>query len=208
MSCSRLLRLATCCSLVGLLLSASACSLDAEVVSLASTFLPQIVRYKLLGTMGDPSLDAIFDSKAVLEHLELAEWLMVQGREGSDPGLMEEAIEKRPRDWRYRIEAAVLYLAQGDALSARQHLREGENAVPERHQDQAAYSLAVVDRLAPLKAQLDQERYVTIGQCQLLHDQLVHSYNWLWTLEGKSGESPQARAVAAQRLTCSEHVRD
>jgi hypothetical protein len=204
----RVRQLAVGCALLGLLCSTSACAVDDYLLSLVTTFLPQILRFKLLGTSRDASLDAVLDAKTVLEEVDIAEWLMETGGKHSDVTLMEKAIAKRPRDWRFRAEAAALYLRMGDALSARQHLLEGKSAVPDRLEDQTRYASTVIGWLEPLKERLDADGYATVGQCQLLHDQLVHCHNWLWTLQGEPGQAPEARPIAAQRLTCSERVVD
>ncbi len=207
MSAKPLRWLAIYCALGTVILASSGCDMDRRLVSLTATFLPGELRYKVLGSTSDRSLDAIFASQPVLDHIDEADWLMAQARETSDPSLMADAVEIRPRDWRLRVETASLFLAFSDTVLARTHLQEAEASVPERLPEQVAYASEVIDRLDPLKEHLDSLGYETVGQCQLLHDQLVHSYTTLWTLEGNSGESPQARVIAAQRLSCSEHVR-
>ncbi len=193
-----------CCSVM---LSTVACEDRGALMEVAALFLPEVLAYKFTGSTGDASLDAILQAKSMLDRINQADALMAEGRDGGDPEKMEEAIALRPRDWRYRVDAAALNLAQNDLAAAERHLTEAENNVPDNPTAQTQHALQTIEQLEQVKNDLDLLGYESVEQCNMVHDQLVRNYNRHWSLTGNDGLSPGGQQIAEDQAWCQARVR-
>lgn len=206
MSGTTLRRWMLCGLLAALLLTTVACDLEGAIREVAALFLPEVIRYTFTGTSGDATIDALLQAKDTLDNIGRADALMEQGWEEGDPKKMEEAIELRPYDWTYRVDAATLNLAQNDLQAAERHLTAAENVLPDDPEAQQAHSLQVIEQLEAIKASGDEEGYTSLEQCQMVHDQLVRNYNRHWTLSGNEGLSPGGQQIATDQVNCPQRV--
>ena len=201
-------KLALLVLLGGLVMGLVGCDDVGALYELAALFLPEVASYKFLGTTGDPGIDALFKAKAVFANIDAADALMAQGRENGAPEVMEKAIDKRPHDWHYRVEAAILYLDTDDPESqqneerAQVHLAQARKDVPDREADQIEYSLAVIENFEDIKTKRDANGWSSWTQCQTVHDELINNYRWYRVLSGEHGESPRATELESDKKRC------
>ncbi|MBM4430942.1 MAG: hypothetical protein FJ026_11440 [Chloroflexi bacterium] len=195
--------------LVALLLTTTACGeMDsAYIAELVSIFLPEVISYGLLGTSGDQSLDAIFESAEVLDQVDAADALMEEGWRERDPAIMEDAIAMRPGDPTYRRDAAELYWIQGSFGPAEKHLDQAQEAVKDNPRAAKEHNLSVIDKLDNRKTLNDQWGYKSLDECQFIHMQLIKHYDRVWALEGNTGVSPAANTIASEGLRCRDLVK-
>jgi len=206
MKTSRFRRLTLFLVWISILLGTVACEDRGVLIELAGLFLPEVLAYKFTGSNGDAMVDAVLGAKAQLDRIGEADALMEQGRHARDPERMEKAIALRPRDWRYRVEAATFNLEQNDLQAAERHLTAAENNVPDNPQAQTEHALQTIDQLEALKARLDAYGYQSVEQCNMVHDQLVRNYNRHWSLTGNAGLSPGGQQIADDQAWCVARV--
>jgi hypothetical protein len=206
MKTSRFRRLTLFLVWISVLLGTVACEDRAALMEIAGMFLPEVLAHKFTGTSGDAMIDAVLGAKAQLDRIGEADALMEQGRHSGDPEKMEEAIALRPHDWRYRVEAATLNLAQNDLKAAERHITEAENNVPDNPQAQTDHALQTIEQLEELKVRLDAQGYQSVEQCNMVHDQLVRNYNRHWSLTGNAGLSPGGQQIAEDQAWCVGRV--
>jgi len=195
-----------CGLLCAMLLTNVGCEDRAALVEIAALFAPELLGYKILGTTGDVSMDAILQAKDVLDTIGQADAMMDQAWEEGDPELMEEAIALRPYDWKYRVDAARMNLAQNDLEAAERHLTAAENVLPDDPQAHIDHSIKVIEQFEGIKGEGDADGYTSVEQCQMVHDQLVRNYNRQWSLTGREGLSPRGQEIAADQGQCAERV--
>ena len=68
----------------------------------------------LFGSSGDDHVDAALDAYDSIKPLMEADKLMEEGKKSHNMEKMDEAIDRRPDDWSYRVSRSVLHLEQGD----------------------------------------------------------------------------------------------
>lgn len=168
--------------------------------------LMEVAAYNIFGSTGDASLDTILQAREILNKIGQADALMDQAWEEGDPELMEEAIALRPYDWTYRVDAASMNLAQNDLVAAERHLTAAENILPDDPEAHLNHALQVIEQLEAIKASGDTDGYTSLEQCQMVHDQLVRSYNRHWSLTGNEGLSPGGQQIADDQVYCAERV--
>ena len=203
---TRLQKWMICGLLCAMLLTNVGCDDPGALLEIGLAFAPEIGLYKVLGTTGDETLDALLQAKALLDNIGAADALMDQGWEQDDPELMEEAIALRPYDWTYRVAAARMNLAQNDLEAAERHLTAAENVLPDDPQVQLDHSIEVIEQFEGIKGAGDADGYTSVEQCQMVHDQLVRNYNRQWSLTGHEGLSPRGQQIAADQGQCAERV--
>lgn len=202
---TRLQKWLICGVLCAMLLTNVGCDDPGALVEIGLMFAPELLGYKIMGTTGDETLDALLQAKALLDNIDAADALMKQAREQDDPDLMEEAIALRPDDWHYRLDAAKMNLAQNDLEAAERHLTAAENALPpDDYEVQLEHSIEVIEQFEGIKGAGDADGYTSVEQCQMVHDQLVRNYNRQWSLTGREGLSPRGQQVAADQAQCAQ----
>ena len=201
---TRLHKWMLCGLLCAMLLTNVGCEDRAALLEIAALFAPELIGYKVFGTTGDVSMDAILQAKDMLDKIGAADAMMTQAWEQDDPQLMEEAIALRPYDWKYRVDAARMNLAQNDLEAAERHLTAAENVLPpDDYEVQLDHSISVIEQFEGIKGAGDADGYTSVEQCQMVHDQLVRNYNREWSLTGHEGLSPRGQQIAAEQGQCA-----
>jgi len=197
--------------LVGTLFGISGCNfedLDYQqiLMDVLQMYGKEIAAYKIWGTSGDPGVDAVMQARDTINQIGEADALMEEAWEQGDPLVMEQAIEIRPRDWTYRVDAASLYLAQNEIGAAEEHLRAADKVVPDDPAAKDRHAFQVIQNFEDIKASGDTEGYTSLEQCNKVHDELIHYYDQRWTISGQSGPSPGGQQVAEEKQRCTERL--
>ena len=172
--------------LSALLLLSSACSMQAELLSLALEFWPEYLKYKATNTTGIPEVDAMLEAKSQMDKIDKADKLVAEGRKEGDITKIEKAIDMRPGDWRYWYQAGALRLEQGDVSEARYWFDHGgvggqnKVTVPDSAiagetsvypKDQ--YAIKVLEES---RQKMADQGWKSREQCQYTYDQLIWNY--------------------------------
>jgi hypothetical protein len=184
-------------SLITLLVSTIGCT-TGEVIYLMALLAPDVAMRKGFGTSGSDTIDAILDAKDVIDNINAADNLMKQGREKDDLNLMEQAIEKRPGDWRYRVSAAALALQQGQ-LSVYDEQTHAATGLTPRDQMLPMLNMTIYE-LEGVKNHFSDKPFKSGRQCRELYGELANNYSLRSQATGKP--SPMAEQYAAQAQEC------
>ncbi|MFH1650682.1 MAG: hypothetical protein ABID87_01050 [Chloroflexota bacterium] len=76
------------------------------------------------GSTGDEEADSAIGLIKTIHAVQVGDRLMDEGREERDAAKMDEAIERRPKDWTYRTSRAALAFEQGDYTTAHRQSQE------------------------------------------------------------------------------------
>lgn len=166
------------------------------------------VRQTVTGSTGNPQADAALEPWEVLEEINEADQLMEAGRRDRDPKLMEQAMEKRPGDWTYRMAYGALLLEQGDTLGAESQLGFVNSAVlvaPQRVPPREAlrYANAGIAELEAVEARL-ANRPMSGMQCKVLFEHLAHYYDVRGTVTGSTDDARLAGLYAEDAKRCRQ----
>lgn len=164
----------------------------------------KVIRHSLLGSSGDPTVDAVLDAKSVLDGIENADKLMDDGRKNRNPALMDEAIELRPTDISYRAARSALALEQGDMEGYKKHNEAAAqiiaggnvNGVWALDQHIAEYE-GVEDRLYN-----NAIGFTSNAQCRELYVGLSELYNQRADMTGNGDDASRAQGYRNQAEYC------
>jgi hypothetical protein len=169
------IRRGTCLVLLALtlLVGTTGCT-TADALELAGLFAGEVLAYKAWGSSGNAIIDALLEAERVLHNYDQAEDLMREGRQKRDLKLMDQAIEKRPGDWRYRVESGALALLQGDVGDSDERFVTGWELVPPGQMDD--YLDRSIEELERVRNYYSGYEWESGDQCRSLYSRLAINY--------------------------------
>jgi Flp pilus assembly protein TadD len=136
-----------------------------------------IGRYTLFGRSGDAEVDAVMGARDVINNVTAADQLMEEGREENDLDKMEQAIEKRPGDYTYRVSYGTALLQAGDTAAAETQFTAANYAVEDYGGEHAqSYAVQGIDELGALRPGFEENGFADGQQCRAYYRQLAHFY--------------------------------
>jgi hypothetical protein len=202
------LRLVVFFSLVAMTLLA--CEGD---VALARDFVQQwaldhaveIAKEKAGVGTGDPYVEAAVEGYDAVKGIKEADELMDEARQKQDAKKMDEALERRPRDWSYQLSRGDLALERGDLATWDKYFGKSVN---EAGLDNPHWSQQELDELSAAEERLRRAHdvdappelvFTSYRQCTELYDRLVKQTAQGYRPAGSPFDAAQARIVYEQR---------
>lgn len=143
--------------------------------------------YTFFGRSGDTEVDAVMGARDVINNITAADQLMEEGREEKDLDKMEQAIEKRPGDYTYRVSYGTALLQAGDTAAAERQFTAAHRAVEDYGEEHAQrYAVQGIDELGALRPGFEKNGFVSVQQCHSYHWQLAHYYGVRYTGTGQA----------------------
>jgi hypothetical protein len=171
-------------------------------LSWAAEHAGEIASYGLLGTSGNDEVDAVLDARSVIDNINTADRLMEEGRAEGDLSKMEEAIEKRPGDYTYRVSYGAALLKNGDATEAEAQFAAADEAVVDYSGDHAqSYAIQGIDELGALGPEFEKNGFKDKAQCQTYCGQMAYFYE-IRAVTGPSYFQEQHDRFQAQKAAC------
>jgi len=156
------------------------------------------------GRSGDEEADAVLDAYEVVSNMHEADKLMDKGRQERDPAAMDQAIQRRPGDWTYRVSRAALALEQGDWTTYSQQTGAAAQIVGERNIDPLWYTNQNIQDLEPVQATLAASGWPDKEQCIQLNQALATHYLQRYALTGAAADLAQVEAAKSLVAACGE----
>jgi hypothetical protein len=158
-----------------------------------------IAAYTAFGTSGNDEVDAVMDAKGVIDNINAADRLMEEGRQEGDLSKMEQAIEKRPGDYTYRVSYATALLKNGHASEAEAQFQAADEAVLDYGGDHAqTYAIQSIDELSLLGPEFEQNGFKSAEQCRAYYGQMAYFYEIRMVVGGSYFEQQRDRFRALQ----------
>jgi hypothetical protein len=154
----------------------------------------------LTGSSGDDQVDAALDAYDSIKSLREADKLMERGKVFRDFTDMDDAIDKRPNDWSYRVSRSVLHLEFGDIDRFEDDRWEAEELAAD---SPGGLSQLNDQMIAELKDYLDRRR-PSGDQCRNAHRVLSNEYNSRYNRTENPDDRAQANSHAAQIDHCGD----
>jgi hypothetical protein len=134
-------------------------------------------KYTLLGRSGDDEVDAVMGARDVIANLQEADKLMEEGRAKGDLTKMEQAVEKRPGDYTYRVSYGAALLRSGNAAEAEAQFVAADTAVTSYgSQHVQDYATQGIDELGALRPGFQTNGFATQQQCETYFKRLAYFY--------------------------------
>jgi len=156
------------------------------------------------GRSGDEEADAVLDAYEVVSNMHEADKLMDKGRQERDPAAMDQAIQRRPGDWTYRVSRAALALEQGDWTTYSQQTGAAAQIVGERNIDPLWYTNQNIQDLEPVQATLAASGWPDKEQCIQLNQALATHYLQRYALTRAAADLAQVEAAKSLVAACGE----
>jgi hypothetical protein len=156
------------------------------------------------GRGGDEEADAVLDAYEVVSDMHEADKLMDKGRQERDPAAMDQAIQRRPGDWTYRVSRAALALEQGDWSTYQQQAGTAAQMAGERGIDPLWYTNQNIQDLEPVQAKLAAGGWPDKEQCIRLNQELATHYFRRSALTGSPDDLARAEAAKSLVAACGE----
>lgn len=170
-------------AMVTLMLLVTGCDAEGRqfIIDLALSWAAEnaasIGAYTLWGSSGNAEVDAVMDARDVINNINEADRLMEEGRQENDLSKMEEAIEKRPGDYTYRVSYGAALLKAGRTNDAEGQFTAAEDAVKVYGGDhEQLWAIEGIDNLGALRPEFEKNGFVDAQQCQAYYSQLAHFY--------------------------------
>ena len=154
------------------------------------------------GSTGDDEADAVLDAYEVIRNLNEADKLMDKGRQERDPAVMDQAIQRRPGDWTYRVSRAALALEQGDWTAYTEQTGAAAQIVGERGIDPLWYTNQNIQDLEPVQAKLAASGWPNKEQCIQVNQALATHYRQRHALTASADARAQAEAAESLAAAC------
>ena len=137
-----------------------------------------IIKYNVWGRSGNDEVDAVLNARSVIANINEADRLMEEGREENDLSKMENAIEKRPGDYTYRVSYGTALLREGRTDEAKNQFGAADDAVLENYSDDHIQSYAIqgIDELGALRPEFEEKGFVSAEQCETYYSRLALFY--------------------------------
>lgn len=134
-------------------------------------------KYTLTGRSGDDEVDAVLGARDMITNLQEADKLMEEGRAAGDLSKMEQAVEKRPGDYTYRVSYGAALLQSGDTAEAEAQFVAADTAVTSYgSQHVQDYATQGIDELGALRPGFERNGFATKQQCQAYYNRLAYFY--------------------------------
>jgi len=156
------------------------------------------------GRTGDDEADAVLDAYEVISNLHEADKLMDKGRQERDSAAMDQAVQRRPGDWTYRVSRAALALEQGDWATYEQQTASAAQIAGERDIDPLWYTNQSIRDLEPVQSNLAASGWPDKAQCIKLNQDLAAHYRQRHALTGSAADLAQAEAAESLVAACGE----
>lgn len=170
-------------ALAGLILFTVGCDADtydfvrALALEWAKANAGDILKNSFLGRSGNDEVDAVMGAKNVVDNINAADQLMDEGRAEGDLAKMEEAINKRPGDYTYRVSYGTELLEQGYSDEAADQFSAADQAVqnyPAYHQQE--YAIQGIEELSVLREGYETNGFANKQQCKLYYERMAYFY--------------------------------
>lgn len=155
----------------------------------------------LTGTR-DPESEAVIGASMVIMNLHEADKLMEEGRRDEDPTKMDQAIQRRPEDWTYRVSRAALALQQDDLDTYAQQSEAAEAIVEANAIDPLWHTRRTVSDLEYAESRLRMEGWKSPKQCLQLYLALESEYTRLHEATGDAAYATRAEWALERYATC------
>jgi hypothetical protein len=117
---------------------------------------------------------------------------------------MDQAIQRRPGDWTYRVSRAALALEQGDWTAYEQQAASAVQIAAERDIDPLWYTNQNIRDLEPVHDKLAASGWPDKAQCIKLNQELAIHYRQRHALTGSAADLAQAEAAESLVAACGE----
>jgi hypothetical protein len=195
-------------ALLALMILLTACSAEDRQIfidiarSWAAEHAVEIGSYTVFGTTGNDEVDAVLDARGVIDNINAADQLMEEGRKEGNLTKMEEAVEKRPGDYTYRVSYGAALLQQGDAAEAEAQFAAADAALGNYSSDHAqTYATQGIDELGALRWGFEKNGFASIAQCQTYYGRMAYFYQ-IRAATGDSYFDQQKNHYLAQQNAC------
>lgn len=136
-----------------------------------------VARYTVWGRSGDAEVDAVMGARDVVKNLQEADQLMEEGRAENDLTKMEQAVEKRPGDYTYRVSYGTALLQSGDTAEAEAQFVAADTAITSYGSQYVQdYATQGIDELGALRPGFEKHGFATKQQCQAYYTRLAYFY--------------------------------
>jgi hypothetical protein len=158
----------------------------------------------LTGRTGDDEVDAVLDAYEMIKNLNEADKLMDKGRQERDPAAMDQAIQRRPGDWTYRVSRAALALEQGDWATYEQQTGAAAQTVGERGIDPLWYANQNIGDLEPVRDKLAASGWPDKEQCIQVNQALATHYSQRSALTGSAEDLARVEEAKSLIAACGQ----
>lgn len=196
--------------LTGLLLLTVGCDAEmrAFVVDLALAWMAEnavdTAKYAVWGRSGNDEVDAVMEAKGVVDEIQEADQLMEEGREENDLGKMQQAVDKRPGDYTYRVSYGAALLKEGYSQDATSQFDAADDSVLNNYGGYhiQEYAIQGIEELSPLRADLEANGFENKQQCETLYGRLSFFYDLRYARTGEDYFEQQRERFAEQAGMC------
>ncbi|MHB0858195.1 MAG: hypothetical protein ACYC5M_11575 [Anaerolineae bacterium] len=174
-------KLSVTLAMVALMLFVTGCEGEARqfaidlALSWAAENAVSVGAYTLFGRSGNTEVDAVLGARDVINNISAADRLMEEGRQENDLSKMEQAIERRPGDYTYRVPYGAALLRDGRTSDAQAQFEAANATATDYGGDHAQrYATEGLDELGALRPEFEKNGFVDAQQCQTYYSQLAH----------------------------------
>ncbi|MFC1874123.1 tetratricopeptide repeat protein [Chloroflexota bacterium] len=129
------------------------------------------------GSTGDEEADAAIGVVKTIKDIREGDSLMAEGKQFREDGdldlaanKMDDAIEKRPNDWTYRVSRASVAFQDGDAKTARQQMAKVHNLRPNNYFDEDGKLISVDEHIRYYNNIIDELESGTLNPASMEED--------------------------------------
>jgi hypothetical protein len=156
------------------------------------------------GSTGDPEADAVLDAYEMIKNLNEADKLMDAGRVNRNAAAMDQAIQKRPGDWTYRVARSALAIEQGDLTTYEAQGQAAFSIVDQRDIDPLWYANENIRELQGVHDKLAAQGWPNAEQCAALNTALAVNYQRRAELTGSEADATAAQIAASLATSCAQ----
>jgi hypothetical protein len=156
------------------------------------------------GRTGDDEADAVLDAYEVIKNLNEADKLMDKGRQQRDAAAMDQAIQRRPEDWTYRVSRAALALEQWDWEGYIQHATAANQTVGERGIDMVWFTNQNIRDLEQVQRNLAASGWPNKEQCAQVNGELATYYMQRASLTGSTDDLVRIEEAKSLIAACGQ----
>jgi hypothetical protein len=159
--------------------------------------------YTLFGRSGNAEVDAVLGARDAVDNMNAADKLMEEGRRDGDLTKMEDAIEKRPGDYTYRVSYGSALLQQGRSDDAQEQFASAnETAKSYGGEHEQRYATQGIDELGAMRPDIEKNGYADAAQCRAYNQQMAHFYRVRFAGTGEAFFQTKAQEFEALAQAC------
>lgn len=172
------------------------------VVSLAMSWLAEhavdAAQYGLLGSSGNPEVDAVLDVRSVVDNINKADKLAEEGRAKGDLYKVYDAIKLRPGDWTYQTSLSTMLLSTGELGGYADWQKQANQTWQDQGgRQQQMYINQQIDELTRIKdANSTSGQWTSPQQKDLVYTELSRTYAERFALTGDPNDKALSEAYS------------